>query len=56
MFDLTKERGKPGVPGGAAPLGWKPAFPTLRFLNSFDCSTLKAIYSVITISTLISSR
>jgi hypothetical protein len=25
-----KSGGKPGVPGGAAPLGWEPAFPTLR--------------------------
>jgi|SRR6266550_2273796 len=25
---VAKSEGKPGVPSGATPLGWKPAFPT----------------------------
>lgn len=27
----SKSGGKPGVPSGAAPLGWKPTFPTEHY-------------------------
>ena len=40
---LPRSGGKPGVPSGAAPLGWKSAFTTLRLLNALDYFTLKAI-------------
>src|SRR5688572_15328440 len=28
---ITRSGGKPGVPSGAAPLGWRPTFLTQRF-------------------------
>ena len=38
-----KSGGKPGVPSGAAPLGWKPAFLTPRLLDLLDCLDVESL-------------